>query len=41
MTHKLVNEVAPRYLETSVERMLLEDRRYPRKTLFGEPLERP
>ncbi len=29
--------VAPRYLETTVERMLLEDRRYPKKTLFGEP----
>jgi hypothetical protein len=29
--------VAPGYLDTSVERILLEDRRYPRRTLFGEP----
>ncbi len=29
--------VAPGYLDTSVERILLDDRRYARKTLFGEP----
>jgi len=29
--------VAPGYLDTSVERILLEDRRYAKRTLFGEP----
>jgi hypothetical protein len=29
--------VAPGYLDTSVERLLLEGRRYPRRTLLGEP----
>jgi hypothetical protein len=29
--------VAPDYLATSVERILLEGRHYPKKTLFGEP----